>query len=136
MLGLSLQFGRRLGRVVLLVGAAAALLTIPVAQAQEAGQIHPVWLYVLPLIWSFCLLLVGGVVFRHRPEGHSGWLLVLAGSGWPLAISAYALDDLAPAIPTQILMPLGLAGFAVVALGFVLLGYRLMRGWRRPMAAV
>jgi hypothetical protein len=135
MLGLSLQIGRTVSRVVLFFGAAAALLTIPVAHAQEVGQIHPVWLYVLPLIWSLCLVLVGAVSLRHRAEMRRGGLPLLTGSGWPLALAAYALDDLAPGIPTQILMPLGLAGFAVVAVGCVLLGHCLMAGWRRPVPA-
>lgn len=135
MLGLSLQIGRPVGRVILLVGAAAALLTIPVGYAEEAGQIHPVWLYVLPVVWSLCLVLAGALTLRRRAEMRRGGLLLLAGTGWPVAMAAYALDDLAPGIPTQILMPLGLAGFAVVAVGFVLLGYRLMAGWRPPVPA-
>jgi hypothetical protein len=135
LLGLSLQFSRTVARVVLLVGTAAALLTIPAGHSQEVGQIHPVWLYVLPLIWSLSLMLVGAVSLRRRPERRQGGLLLLAGSGWPLSIAAYALDDLVPGIPTHILMPLGLAGFAVVAVGCVLLGFRLMAGWRRALPA-
>jgi hypothetical protein len=117
------------------LGTAAALLTVPAGYAEAAGQIHPVWLYVLPGLWSLCLVLVGAVSLSDRAEMRRGGLLLLAGSGWPLALAAYALDDLAPGIPTQILMPLGLAGFAVVAVGCVLLGYRLMAGWRRPVPA-
>jgi hypothetical protein len=135
MLGLSLQFGHPVGRVVILSGAAAALLTIPVGYAQEAGQIHPVWLYVLPGLWSLCLIVVGAMSLRQATEMREGGLLLLAGSGWPLALAAYVLDDFAPGLPTHILMPFGLAGFTVVAVGFGLLGYRLMAGRRGPVPA-
>jgi hypothetical protein len=135
-LGLRLRFGLEVGRMgsmALFAGTAAAILTIPVGNAQEVGQLHPVWLYVLPLIWSVCLLLVGAEVLRQKTEPRSGWLLVLAGGGWPLALAAYALNDLAPSALSSVLMPLGLAGFAVVAVGCALLGFRLMAGRRKPL---